>query len=114
MNKRVIGLDLGVGPDEQRFVIVEVYPDGRKVVLAVRKAMDNQLYQWVIYEHPKDAPDKFIVRRWACLPEPRPCGAGIGFDTLDEAREFIWRAQPGLVCLPRTPQDDPVIVEVWT
>lgn len=75
--------------------------------------MENQLYQWVIYFNPIDAPGKYVVRRWACLPLPHPAGAAIAFDTLDEARRLVARAQPGLAHIERDPTDDQVIVEVW-
>lgn len=66
---------------------------------------------WVIYDHPSDHPDHFVVRRqfagkgeividqrcWLC-------------NTLAEARQVI---PPGLVQFARNPEDDPVIVESW-
>lgn len=71
------------------------------------------MIQYVIYDHPRDYPDHFVVRRWRVLPnrlEPddRFC---ILTNTLDLARESI---PAGLVRIGRLPDDDPVIVEVWT
>ena len=48
------------------------------------------LYQWAIYDHPKDYPDKFVVRRWkieagVVTPDPE-CHLA---DSLLEARLFI-------------------------
>lgn len=33
--------------------------------------------------------------------------------SLEEAREAIQKVRPGLVCMTRCPNDDPVIVETW-
>jgi hypothetical protein len=67
--------------------------------------------QWVIYNHPRDYPDHFVLRRWDifagdCVPSPDAVLAG----TLEEIREHV---PPGLYCLQRFANDDPSIVEVW-
>lgn len=77
--------------------------------------MNGRMYQWVIYDHPADYPDHFVVRCWwveAAAFGPvsnelwlRP--------TLDSAREVIRVNCPGGYRLDRMPMDDPVIVEVW-
>jgi hypothetical protein len=69
---------------------------------------------WVIYDHPRDYPDHFVVRR-------QVAGAGfIAIDqnchltkSLEEARNLIQQLHPGSVCLTRSPEDDRVIVESW-
>jgi hypothetical protein len=78
----------------------------------IRKASrrDEPLYLYVIYDHPKDFPTKFIVRRWSVLNEPLPDAGCNAADTLLEARKLIPR---GLVNLGRYPADDPCIAEVW-
>ena len=72
----------------------------------------DPLPMWTIYKHPSDFPDSYVVRRslvtregafpdrtvWATAP------------TLEGCHAFL---PPGLVRLPRKPDDDPVIVEVW-
>lgn len=69
------------------------------------------VFQFTIYDHPRDYPDKFVVRAFAIFPgEVLASGECILCDTLEEAREKI---PPGLICLPRAEGDDPVIVEVW-
>lgn len=67
--------------------------------------------QWIIYDHPKDYPDKFVVRRWdiedgMTTPNSRCDLAG----SLDDARLFI---PPGMVRVPPLSGDDTVIAEVW-
>jgi len=72
----------------------------------------NGLPLWVIYDHPRDFPDAFVVR---CQTVD---GTGVTiapcarlFPSLARAR--AWLAQQGLTCLAREPEDDPVIVETW-
>lgn len=66
----------------------------------------------MIYDHPKDFPDSFVVRSQWPLP-----GGVIAFSkvartapTLEAARKLI---PQGLYCIKRSPEDDPVIVESW-
>lgn len=71
----------------------------------------SELRQFVIYDHPTDCPDAFVVREWSVSAAgPRPLGAQTA-PTLDDARELV---PEGLVNVGRTPQDDHKIVEVWT
>jgi hypothetical protein len=88
-------------------------------VIGSRKIMENdstakphsEISQWVIYDHPRDYPDHFVMRRWGIT-------AGNFFptddvalaDTLPEIRQAV---PPGLYCLERYANDDPCIVEVW-
>ncbi|HKX40909.1 MAG TPA: hypothetical protein VJO99_07110 [Burkholderiaceae bacterium] len=67
---------------------------------------------WVVYDHPLDWPSHFVGR----LHEVHTSGASVPTrqivlsDTLDGVR----RKLPfGLTCIPRHPNDDPNIVEVW-
>ncbi len=69
---------------------------------------------FVIYENPKDYPNKFVVRQWRVLElgitqvavEPL-CVV----DTLDEARKLMLEKQ--LFRMAPCEGDDPVIKEVW-
>lgn len=72
----------------------------------------DYLIQYTIYRHPKDFPEFYAVRKWLIDAKGlRPFNVACLCQTLDEAREVIpW----GMHCLTRDPQDDPVIVEVWT
>lgn len=48
--------------------------------------------QYVIYEHPRDYPESFVVRRWDVVdgvPAPVPCGNPVLANSLDEARLMI-------------------------
>lgn len=69
-------------------------------------------HQWTIYERPADYPDSFVVRRWtirAAGPEPDLQPLAV-VTTLEQARASL---PPGLVCLTRSPDDPPCVVEVW-
>ena len=70
------------------------------------------LEMMVVYRHPTDFPDKYVVRRWTCMSsgakaDPVPL---IVCNTLEEARAAIpqW-----MVHLERSAGDDPAILEVW-
>jgi hypothetical protein len=68
--------------------------------------------QWVIYDHPSDHPDGYVLR-----------AAFIGKDhtvTVDSVAWFAKKIEvlrmivpPGLHCMPRFENDDPAILEVW-
>lgn len=67
---------------------------------------------WVVYDHPSDHPDFFVVRPWDIVggqyfPRSR-CAL---FRDLDKAR--AWCAQFGAVRLERHTHDDPTILETW-
>jgi hypothetical protein len=69
------------------------------------------LQMWTVYRHPRDYPTKFVARMsLATHPEPTPTNDMFVADSLDEVRALL---PPGLYCLERLPEDDPVIVEVW-
>lgn len=69
------------------------------------------IYQYVIYNKPKDYPNEFVVRQFE-ISEGRvtPKELIASAFTLEEARACI---PPGLTQLPVFEQDDPVIEEVW-
>ena len=73
----------------------------------------GSLTLYVVYDHPRDMPDYFVVRaQWpgtdgAIVRDPK----AYGFVELENARR--WLAQQGLTCLARHPDDDPVIIETW-
>lgn len=69
------------------------------------------LSMWVVYDHPRDMPDHFVARRHEVHPRgPVPTGDVIKGNTLGEVRA---RLPPGLYRMPRDPNDEPQIVEVW-
>lgn len=61
----------------------------------------------VIYDHPLDYPNHFVVRRWLNDVPDRECTL---FGNLRDARLSLPR---GMTRLPRWEGDDPNIVEVW-
>lgn len=68
-------------------------------------------HQYVIYENPRDAPGKFVVRRFFFVHGPEPIAVGIT-DSLEEARALVPQKTHGCK-IDRMPQDEPQIVEVW-
>lgn len=71
----------------------------------------EQLGGWTIYDHPKDHPHGFIARRWiAVAAEVIATDETLVADTLEALREKL---PPDLIRISRSPQDEPVIVEVW-
>lgn len=62
---------------------------------------------WTVYDHPKDHPQGYIAR---CFELDQPTNVTIAGE-LDTIRECFERC--GLICMPRAPSDDPVIMETW-
>lgn len=73
------------------------------------------LATWTIYDHPLDAPNHVVVRRWSVVAgsEPIPDEHAARFDTLEAARDWLHQWHPGLYCIPRQTGDDPTILETW-
>jgi hypothetical protein len=72
----------------------------------------DTLYMWTVYERPSDFPNNFVARlfkigRGASLPTDTVMISA----SLEKIREQMQLR--GLTCLPRAPEDDPKIVEVW-
>lgn len=70
---------------------------------------EKKLEIWVIYDCPADYPGKFVARKWVLDVPTKTVIIG---DTLDEVRNKLPNKQ-NLVCLDRSFQDDPIIVETW-
>ena len=71
------------------------------------------LVQYVIYDHPTDFPDDFVVRRFYIglgIPMPELPIVGTA-KTIEEARK--WVPDSHSYCIQRLEQDDPNIAEVW-
>lgn len=68
---------------------------------------NNSLRMYVIYDHPSDYPNCFVIRLWK---DGQPTVGHMLTNTLEGARRLIPK---GLHCIPRDPTDDPVIVESW-
>jgi len=72
---------------------------------------DIKIPMAVIYNSPKDFPDMYLCRIWegaGC----HPTTAATQRFSLEELREDI-RAAGFTVLIPRSPNDDPVILETW-
>lgn len=70
------------------------------------------LIMWTVYDHPRDFPNNFVARRWLITAAgPKATDDVVVMAKLDSFRAAMQRC--GRVCLPRRPNDDPVILEVW-
>ncbi|RYX80903.1 hypothetical protein EON83_26535 [bacterium] len=66
---------------------------------------------YVIYDHPADYPNHYVVRQFYITKEgPHPAKAATLHDTLEAARATI---PHGMKNLGRQPDDDPILSEVW-
>ena len=63
---------------------------------------------WVIYDHPNDCPDRYVARLWY---GETPSTLAVTSKKLEWIRDEMERR--GFVCVPRSEDDDPVIVETW-
>lgn len=74
--------------------------------------MADDLAIWTVYDHPLDYPDKFVARKSLISSDGvKQTSTVIWSPDLEVVRETL--ARDGLVCLERSPDDDPVIVECW-
>lgn len=65
---------------------------------------------WVIYDHPRDFPQYFVVRPQIVWGGLIRFGVATTYETLEQARSAL---PPGLYPLGRHESDDPAIAEVW-
>jgi hypothetical protein len=69
------------------------------------------LDMYVVYDHPRDFPNHFVVRHWLVDADGgKPTDRCVIGRTLDEVRSAI---PAYCVRLERNPGDDPVIIESW-
>ena len=67
---------------------------------------------WTVFDHPLDHPTVFIARRGEVTAgQYVPTLDVIVSHDIEKIREQL--QDMGLFCLPRQPNDDPKIVEVW-
>jgi hypothetical protein len=72
---------------------------------------EDLLRIWTIYDHPKDQPDQFVARLWLVGDgKLTPTNEMFVADTIEELHRLL---PSGLNMIPRSPDDDPVIVETW-
>jgi hypothetical protein len=71
-----------------------------------------RLQIWTIYDRPSDYPSNFVARLSLVGPGgQQPTEHLLVSTDLDALREQMM--QLGLTCIPRYPEDQPHIVEVW-
>lgn len=70
------------------------------------------LVLYTIYDHPKDYPHEFVIRRWDGRTN-QPIDKGEPFARGKTLKSVRHKLPPGLYRLQREPGDDPVIVETW-
>lgn len=68
------------------------------------------LLMWVIYKHPGDYPDHYVVRRFVCGVTEVPDRSCQVAGTLEAARALV---PAGKTNIGRQPEDPPQIAEVW-
>lgn len=72
---------------------------------------DHPLEMWVVYNRPRDYPDRIVVRRWVVGPGMMaPTPDVTLYDSVEAARAAM---PPDRVRLSRFFEDDPRIAEVW-
>ena len=70
-----------------------------------------EMSQYVIYQHPRDYPGDFVMRRWHLRGQHMMATEEMVLArTLSEIRKAV---PAGLYCITRFEDDDPCIVEVW-
>lgn len=72
-----------------------------------------ELHLWTVYDHPRDMPDSFVARRYSIEADGLPRADQLALSAPDLATIRTTLAAAGLACLPRAPDDDPVILETW-
>ena len=66
---------------------------------------------YVVYEHPTDYPDKFVLRKWAITPnEIHPEKTVIVEDTLEALHKHV---PHNMARIERNILDEPQIIEIW-
>lgn len=75
--------------------------------------MSDPLYIWTLYDHPRDVPDSPYVARKFQIDSlgARPTDEFIALESLHLLRILMVRR--GLMCIKRSQQDEPQIIESW-
>lgn len=97
----------------QTFGNLDYVGGGKGPVFCCRCAEEGYgLAMYVIYDRPRDYPDKIVIRKWIAAPGMEiPTRFITLHDTLEEAREAL--APLRLYRDERNPAADPVVLEVW-
>lgn len=76
-----------------------------------RNPRGDSMDMWVVFDHPVDYPDVYVARLMIVAPNMVvPTNLVYTADSLGELREMI---PQGYHCMPRFPNDDPSVIEVW-
>lgn len=66
---------------------------------------------YTIYDHPSDYPSCYVMRVFETKAgEVIPTDETVVSTNLEAVRAMV---PPGCICMPRDPDDDPVILETW-
>jgi hypothetical protein len=67
---------------------------------------------WTLFQNPSDAPGMFVLRRFDIVRGGVRVSLEAYYSQHIEGLRARMRRR-GLLCLPRSPNDDPCIVETW-
>jgi hypothetical protein len=74
--------------------------------------MSESLPMWVVYDHPSDYPEHYVARQHIVgIAGDEATNRMMMAATLESIRTALGNL--GLVCITRSEEDDPVIVETW-
>ena len=79
-------------------------------LLQGKARVEGDLLVWVIYDHPRDFPDTYVVRPHS-TKLGKPLTVHFDDSQLEAVRSVMRRM--GLQRLPRAPSDDNSILETW-
>lgn len=70
---------------------------------------------YTIYRNPRDYPGQYVARRWVVYedriePDHEPLEVS---PELYVVRQAIFAVTPDVICLRRSPNDDPAVYETW-
>ena len=71
------------------------------------------MLQYVIYDHPTDYPDMFVIREWEIAKNGSIIPKQIVFKSFDVDVVRGYLRMRGLINIGRYKNDDPKILEVW-
>lgn len=69
------------------------------------------LIMWAIFDHPSDYPNYYVARSYIVRDAGIQVIGGKLFKKIGEARSFMM--YNGLVCMGRSQDDHPKLLEVW-
>jgi len=101
--------------DEAITAAAQSDPDAQPLTDEQLKAMrpaSEVLNIWTMYDSPSDKPGYFVLRRHVVIKgEHGPTLEAYWCKDIEPLREKM--LERGLHCIPRLPEDEPHIVEIW-